>query len=142
MLKEHAEKYVNSEFLHGEEHSLYHYNCAETLLNSCNDEFELGIDQKAMKMIVPFGGGFYSERACGVLTGGLAALGVMYAEDRPTDNKKVKEISQKWVKAFEEEFGSINCDYIKKHHRHETKKCGPVMIRGAELLQKVIEEEL
>jgi C_GCAxxG_C_C family probable redox protein len=140
MLREKAEKYVESEFAHGDEHKLYHYNCAETLINSCNDEYCLGLDEKALKMMVPFGGGFYCEKACGVLTGALAAIGVMYAEDKPTENVNAKTLAQKWVEAFEKEFGSTECAQVKRDHKHETKKCAPVMIRGAELFEKVLKE--
>jgi C_GCAxxG_C_C family probable redox protein len=140
MLSEKAKKYVESEFAYGEDHKLYHYNCAETLLNSCNEEYCLDLDAKALKMMVPFGGGFYCEKACGVLTGALAAAGVMYAQDKPTTNEKVKAFAQKWVEAFEKEFGSTECVDVKRDHKHETKKCGPVMIRGAQLFEEVVKE--
>ncbi|MBF7096603.1 C-GCAxxG-C-C family protein [Alkalibacter mobilis] len=140
MLIDHVKKYIKSEFAYGDDHKLYHYNCAETLLNSCNDEYMLGIGTKELKMMTGFGGGFHCERTCGVLTGGIAALGMIFAEERPTENNKLKEIVKKWVEIFHEEFGTTECSDIKKSHRDEVEKCAPVMIRGAELLEKLIEE--
>jgi C_GCAxxG_C_C family probable redox protein len=137
-LKEEAIKYIESENKYGDKKELYHYNCAETLLNASNDYFKLGVDLKFLRAIVPFGGGFYSERTCGALTGGIAALGLMFAEDKPTNNEKLKEITKRWVEAFEKEFSSIECKEIKPLHRDEIKGCEPVMSRAAELLEEVI----
>lgn len=140
MLKDEAIKYIESEDKYGNQKSLYHYNCAETLLNSSNDYYKLDLDSKMFKLMVPFGGGFFSERTCGAFTGGVAALGAIFAEDKPTDNEKLKEITKKWVQAFEKEFGSLDCKDIKPIHRDEVKGCGPVMVRAAELLEEIINE--
>lgn len=139
-LKDVAIKYIESENKYGDEKALYHYNCAEVLLYSCNDYYNLGLDQKALRSIVPFGGGFYSERTCGALTGGVAVLGVMFTEDKPTNNEKLKEMTKKWVQVFEEEFGSLDCKDIKLIHRDEVKGCGPVIARAAELFELIIQE--
>ncbi|MPW24880.1 hypothetical protein GC105_03630 [Alkalibaculum sp. M08DMB] len=140
MLKDMAISYIESELKYGEERKLYHFNCAETLLCACNDTYNLGLDNKVFKAIVPFGGGFYSEKACGALTGAIAALGIMFSEDKPTSNDKLKEITRRWVKVFEDEFGSTECKDIKKTHRDEVTGCGLVMIRAAELFEKEIRE--
>ncbi|HCX64146.1 MAG TPA: hypothetical protein DHN33_02905 [Eubacteriaceae bacterium] len=138
MLKDEARKIIESEFEHGEDHAFYHYNCAETLLKSCNEYYGLGLDEKALKLMIPFGGGFYSERACGVLTGALSALGVMYGEEKPTDQKKLKAAAKEWVEVFEGHFGSIECASLKKTHRDEVKKCAPLMMEGAQLFEEFV----
>jgi len=111
------------------------------LLGACNQLYNLELDRKILKAIVPFGGGFYSENACGLLTAGIATLGIMFAEDKPTLNEKVKQMTKKWVKAFEEEFGNTNCAQIKVVHRDKVKGCQPVMIRAAELFEEVVGKE-
>ena len=134
--------YIESENKYGNKKKLYHYNCAEILLNASNDYYKLGIDPKFLKAIVPFGGGFYSEKTCGALTGGIAALGLLFAEEKPTNNEKLKEITKKWVEVFEKEFSSLDCKEIKPLHRDEIRGCAPVMTRSAELLEGVIKEYL
>lgn len=129
-----------SEAKHGKDKALYHYNCAETLLNSSNDYYNLGLNSKFLKAIVPFGGGFYSERSCGAFTGALPVIGLLFAEDRPTTNDKLKEVTKKWVEIFEKEFGSLECRDIKASHRDEVKGCGPVMLRTAELFEELVAE--
>ena len=141
-LKEQAKMYIESENKYGDKKELYHYNCAETLLNASNDYYGLEVDTKFLKAIVPFGGGFYSEKTCGALTGGIAALGLLFAEEKPTNNEKLKEITKKWVEVFEKEFSSLDCKEIKPLHRDEIRGCAPVMTRSAELLEGVIKEYL
>lgn len=140
MLKDEAKKYIDYELQYGDKRELYHYNCAEVLLNSCNDYYHLDLDPKTLKSIVPFGGGLYCEKTCGMLTGGIAVIGVMFAEDKPSLNTKMKEITQKWVQAFEEEFGHTDCKIIKETRRDEYQGCSPLIIKAAEIFQEVIEE--
>lgn len=125
---------------YGEEKDLYHHNCAETLLLAANQKYNLGLDRKTIKAITPFGGGINCERTCGALSGSIAAIGVMFTEDKPTLNTEMKEITKKFLEIFEEEFGSIECSYIKKHHRSETEGCAPVEIRTGEFLEKLVND--
>lgn len=125
-----------------EERPLHHKNCAEILLLSANEKYELGLDDRFIKAVCPYGGGLQSEKTCGALLGALAAIGIMYAEDRPCTNDKMKDITKKYVEEFEKEFGAIDCKYIKEHHRSETEGCGPVKIRAAEVLERVIKEQI
>jgi len=125
-----------------EERPLYHKNCAEILLLSANEKYELGLDDRFIKAVCPYGGGLQSENTCGALLGALAAIGIMYAEDRPCTNDKMKDITKKYVEEFEKEFGAIDCKYIKEHHRSETEGCGPVKIRAAEVFERVVKEQI
>lgn len=122
-----------------EERPLYHINCAETLLMAANEEYKLGLDDRFIKAVCPFGGGLQSEKTCGALLGAVAALGIMYAEEKPTENEKMKEMTKKMVEEFEKEFGALDCAYIKAHHRSEIEGCSPVRIRTAEVFERVME---
>lgn len=139
-LRDMALEYINSEKKHGEERSLYHYNCAEVLLNACNDYYNLGAGANTLKAIIPFGGGMGSESTCGILTGAVAALGLMFAEEKPSTNNKVKEITNRWVTAFEKEFGDINCKELKESHRDPESGCKLLILDAAELLESIIDE--
>ncbi|MBS4539436.1 C-GCAxxG-C-C family protein [Clostridium sp. D2Q-11] len=141
MLKDEARKYIDSELQYGDKKDMYHYNCSEIILNACNDYYKLGLDSKALKMIVPFGGGLNSEKNCGILTGGVSAIGIMFAEDKPSLNTKMKEVTIEWVKTFENEFGSADCKIIKETKRDEVKGCEPLIIKGSEILEEVLSEQ-
>ncbi|WP_313342828.1 C-GCAxxG-C-C family protein [Sedimentibacter sp.] len=124
-----------------EERPKYHINCAETLLMAANEEYELGLDDRFIKAVCPFGGGLQSEKTCGALLGTLSAIGVIFTEDRPSDNEKMKEMTKKYVEEFEKEFGALDCATIKKHHRSETEGCAPVKIRAAGVFERITEEK-
>ncbi len=123
-----------------EERPKYHINCAETLLMAANEEYKLGLDERFIKAVCPFGGGIQSEKTCGALLGAIAALGIMYTEEKPSTNDKMKEITKKLVEEFEKEFGSLDCAYIKANHRSETEGCNPVKLRTAEVFERVMSE--
>lgn len=83
-----------------------------------------------------------SESICGILTGGVFTLGLMFAEDKPTTNEKVKNIAWEWLAMFEERFSSLNCRELKEEHRDSRLGCGPLMVEAAELLEKLINKWL
>lgn len=139
MLEDVVRRIIDSELAYGEERRLYHYNCAETMLNGCDECFGLGLDRKARKMAEPFGKGMYVEKTCGALTGGLMALGVLFAQDKPTENSLMKEAAREWVERFEARFDSLDCKAIKEKHRHPQEKCAPVIMAAASLLEEIVE---
>jgi len=122
------------------EQPLYHMNCAETLLRAANDKYDFGLTADSFKMLQGFGAGFYSERTCGAFSGALAALGLLYTEERPSDQAKMTKAAKLLVREFETEFGSIDCDQIKKQHRDPVAACNPVKIRAAQAFNRVVAE--
>lgn len=140
MLKDEAKKYIESELKYGDKRHLYHYNCAEVMLNACNDYYNLNLDKNTLKVMAPFGGGLCSEKTCGILTGGAAAIGIIFAEDKPSENIKMKEITKKWIEKFEKEFKNTDCKVIKEIKRDENEGCKPLIIKGAEILEEIINE--
>ncbi|HHT50438.1 MAG TPA: C_GCAxxG_C_C family protein [Eubacteriaceae bacterium] len=124
-----------------EERPLYHKNCAEILLMAANERYKLELNEKFYKAICPFGGGIQYEKTCGALIGAVAAIGIIYTEEKPSINEKMKDITKKFVFEFEREFGAIDCAYIKEHHRSEITGCDLVKVKTGEILEKVISEE-
>lgn len=122
-----------------EEQPQYHMNCAEVLLRAANDKYKLNLSEESFRMLQGFGAGFYSERTCGAFSGSLAALSAMYAEERPSEQLKITKAAKLLVEEFEKEFGSLDCAYIKKHHRDEVTACNPVKIRAGEVFDRVVD---
>lgn len=119
-----------------EEQLLYHMNCAEALLRSANDYYGFELDEKSFKIAQAFGGGFYSGKTCGAFCGCLAALSLLFADERPSKQEQVKEAAQLMVAEFEKEFGSMDCKDIKKDFPNG---CGPVKLKTADVFLRVIE---
>lgn len=122
-----------------EEQPLFHMNCAEVLLRAANDNYVLNLNDDHYKMLQGFGAGFYSGKTCGAFSGSLAALGILFTEERPSDQAKMIQAAKLLVKEFENEFGSLNCDYIKEHHRDAVTACNPVKLRAAKVFNRVVE---
>ncbi|MPW27155.1 hypothetical protein GC105_15360 [Alkalibaculum sp. M08DMB] len=134
MLKDEIQKYVGHWPAVDESEPYYIYNCAEAMLLACNDYYRLNIDTSTKKAISVFGGGFFCGKTCGLLSGGLASIGVMCTKDIPYANKEVIEKVQKWVKAFENEFGDTNCEIVAKDDQDRCKKLAR---RAAELFESI-----
>ena len=115
------------------ERPYYHMNCAEILLRTANDEYDLGLDESAFQMMIGFGSGFYSGKTCGSFVGALAALSRRYSEERPSKQEKVKKGAKLLADAFVKEFGSMDCADIK----HLYPDCTPIKKKTFELLQEV-----
>ncbi|HZJ80146.1 MAG TPA: C-GCAxxG-C-C family (seleno)protein [Dysgonamonadaceae bacterium] len=139
MLKDQVKKYLEHELQYGDKRKLYHYNCTQAILHGANDYYTINLDPKALKLIIPFGGGMYTGNACGMLTGGIAAIGALFAEDMPSENLKLKEITQYWIKQFENEFKDINCSFIKTNKPKNEENCNNLILKAADILEGVIE---
>ncbi len=142
MLRDKAKEYIEIEKKYGDKSHLYHYNCAEVILNASNDYYKLGLDNQALKMIVPFGGGMVVQKDCGLLTGGVAVIGAMFTEDKPSENLKLKRITKRWVEEFEKEFKDTNCKTIKDVNLAENEGCNRLKLVAAEILEKIIDDNL
>lgn len=122
------------------EKALYHKNCGETLIEALKIKYELDIDDKVFKMLAPYGFGIQTGNTCGAFAGGLAAIGLMFTEDKPSTNEKMKEIVKKWVEVYTEKFGSINCSYIRPRYMDPVRGCLKVMEEAGTLFEGFIKD--
>jgi C_GCAxxG_C_C family probable redox protein len=113
------------------------FNCAETMLGAANEAFELGLDERALKVACPFGGGMGVERACGALTGALMALGVRFAVDRIHRDPRMTAIRDEFVTAFTERFGSTECAFIRERFEDPENGCLAIVTGAAEILDRI-----
>ena len=91
-------------------------------------------------MITPFGGGMNTGDTCGILTGELAAIGVLFTEDMPSKNSKLKEVTRSWIAAFEKEFKNTNCTLIKELNKIGNEGCAKLILKGADILEEIVEK--
>ena len=114
MLRNEVEKIIQYEQQFGDQRELYHYNCAEAILLGANSYYNLQLDPRTLKIIKPFGSGMNTGSTCGMLTGGIAAIGAIFAEEMPSLNHTMKEATCHWTEQFEKTFKNINCTQIKQ----------------------------
>lgn len=133
MLKETAEKYWNGE---------YDLNCAECILYAANDEYNLNLPKETLKVMAGFGGGMATGDVCGVVTGAIAVLGVMFTEVSGHKSPIVRAMTREFIGMFKEKLGYIKCvDLNRKYADNEGKKCMLMIQTGAEILDDLICKE-
>jgi C_GCAxxG_C_C family probable redox protein len=117
-------------------------NCAETILYAANQVYHLDLNSDSLKLAAAFGGGMGIESVCGVLAGSLMVLGRLFIKETAHQHPEIKELSKELFDTFQKEMGDILCKPLKDNYRTEEKKCREVILKGAEVLDKIITREL
>jgi len=95
----------------GAEHFKEGYNCAQSVLVTMLDHWNLK-NELVPKIATGFGGGIgRCGSVCGALTGGVMAISIMYGTNEPLMKKRLKayETAQKFYEQFEAQNGSVLC---------------------------------
>ncbi len=115
------------------------FNCAESVLRAANDEYHLGLDEKALVTAGGFGGGMGSGSSCGALCGAIQALGAkMIDEGRAADCPGFRAKCAGYYQAFDEALGSTQCRELKP--KYNNGRCSIVVEKAYELLRAAMEE--
>ncbi len=94
------------------------FNCCESVLIRIDKDSPLpGFDNDVMKIASAFGGGVAGwGSVCGAASGAAMALGLIYGTDgdeQPNEFQGKRDLlrdrTQRFLQAFQEEFGSVNC---------------------------------
>ena len=94
------------------------YNCCESVLMRIDEKNPLsGFDEAVLRIASNFGGGVAGwGSVCGAASGAAIAFGLIYGtggNENPRvfqrKRSKLREVTQEFMRAFEEEFGSVNC---------------------------------
>ena len=133
-------------------------NCAQSSFKALSEQF--GIENEAiLKALTPMPGIAETGKTCGVVIGSLMVMGLIYGRDNLEDWKKYRdslEPTGKFVKRFEETFGSTMCsDIVQKEFGKRLNlrdpddrqeflkgdpgtKCGNVAKKGVEIAANII----
>ncbi|MFH0872061.1 MAG: C-GCAxxG-C-C family protein [bacterium] len=89
------------------------YNCAESVLKSCQELYGLPGAEVVPKVATGFGGGIGRKGSvCGALTGGILALGLAMGRMDPKDTAardQIYVLARELYERFEREFGTVLC---------------------------------
>lgn len=116
-------------------------NCAESVFWAANMDLGLGLDPKIRTLASGFGGGMNVGHACGALTGAIMVLGFLYVKDKAHEGERIKEITQRFIARFEEEYGTIMCEPIKEAHRVPVYNCKNVILKSAQILEEILQSD-
>jgi C_GCAxxG_C_C family probable redox protein len=131
MLKETAKKYWTED---------YDLNCAECIIYAANEKYNLNLSQQTLKVMAGFGGGMATGDVCGVVTGSIGVIGIMFTEVSGHKSPIIKEMTREFIRRFNEKLGYIKCVDLKKEYINE-KKCKLMIETGAEILDDIILKE-
>ncbi len=132
MLVEKVRKYYGSE---------YDLNCAETILYGANEEYGLNLPKETFKTMAAFGGGMAIEDTCGVATGAICVIGIIFTKERAHESDYVKELTKEFMENFKKECTTLNCASLKERYRNDEIRCSNIVEIGAEILDKIIIRE-
>lgn len=117
---------------------LYSLNCSEAILYSANEYYSLNLSENALNMSAGFGGGLFEKHLCGIVSGAVAVLGIMF-KGKMVNEQNLLEIT---VNAFKEEFRGkyqeIGCQFLTDNYKTDEDGCNGMIFEGANILQRVI----
>jgi len=117
-------------------------NCAEKILQGANIAYNLGLDKEALKLAAGFGGGMAIEDKCGALTASIMVLGRLFVKNNAHESTRIKELTKELFEEYRKEMDSIDCAPLKERYRTEELKCKNVIIKAAEVLDRIVKREL
>ena len=118
----------------------YDLNCAECIIYAANEEYNLNLKEETLKVMAGFGGGMATGDVCGVITGAIGVIGVMFTEVSGHKSPKVREMTIDFINDFKEKLGYIKCVDLKKEYA-DVKRCTLMIETGAEILENIILKE-
>jgi len=117
-------------------------NCAEQIMQGANIAYDLGLDKEALKLASAFGGGMAIEDKCGALTASIMVLGRLFVKDRAHESSRIKELTKELFEEYKKAMGTIDCAQLKEMYRTEELKCSIVILKAAEILDRIVKREL
>lgn len=119
----------------------YDLNCAETIVYAANEAYNMKLSPAALKSAAGFGGGLGIEDVCGVLTGSLIVLGMLFTEKRAHESARMKTLAAEYTVRFQKSLGTMNCKQLKTDYRTDAERCSKILIDGAAILEEIIVRE-
>lgn len=116
-------------------------NCAERMLYSANDEYNMNLSAQTLKTMAGFGGGMNVKSTCGAVTGAIAVISLLFTNTSADDSAKVKELTQEFYKKYEEKMGTTNCEKLKEQYDTDSSKCKYILEPAAEILDEIVNRE-
>lgn len=116
-------------------------NCAEIMLLSANEAYNLKLQNETVKAVAAFGGGMGVEGVCGAISSSLAVLGIMFVNERAHESTKIKDISKGFFDLFQKKLGTNNCKELKSRYRNEEFGCRDILYAAGGALEEIINNE-
>jgi C_GCAxxG_C_C family probable redox protein len=126
-------------------------NCSERVFLIVHSLLETDISSETVALMSGFGGGVAGTRdnMCGALSGGVAAIGLMYGRRNPPkgNRERAYEVSKDFVGRFKTKFGTTICgeligDLLREATEESEEKrkarCSQYTLNGAKMCAETI----
>ena len=117
------------------------YSCSEKILYGANQVYELGLKKESLIMAAGLSAGVYSEKLCGAVSASAMVLAKLFVKDRAHEGDYCKGLISEFVSRFEADMNTTSCKDLKEDFRTEEDGCKAIILRAAEILDKIIQRE-
>ena len=116
------------------------YNCAETLIRTANDYYDLGLHDRDMISYGVFGAGIQTGNTCGAVISAAAVLSMKYVEKKAHESSDIKPVTTRLMQEFNKKYGSVLCRDIKPQSFDSKVRCRYTVEAACDILESVIAE--
>ena len=117
------------------------YNCGECILRAANKAYDLGLDERGLKLASGFGAGMGCGNTCGALSAAMSVLSLLFCGDKAHETEGFKELCAAYVETFKTALGSDNCEELKKRYRYpeeDERRCLITVEKAADVLEAFV----
>lgn len=76
------------------------YNCGECILRAANKAYDLGLDERGLKLASGFGAGMGCGNTCGALSAAMSVLSLLFCGDKAHETEGFKELCAAYVETL------------------------------------------
>jgi len=91
-------------------------------------------------MVSGFGGGLFEGHLCGIVSGAVAVLGLLFKGQELNGESLLEITVNEYKDTFRANYDKIDCNYLKENHYDENVGCNYLIYEGADILQNVIDK--
>lgn len=117
---------------------LYDLNCSEAILYAANEYYGFDLSENALNMMSGFGGGHFEKRLCGIVSGAIAVLGVVFKGKVYNGEPILKLAVLDFKNQFRDNYETIECEYIVDKYKSKDTGCDNIIFNAADILDSVI----
>ncbi len=118
----------------------YDLSCSEAILHAANEKYQLGLDDKTLRVASGFSGGMLCKKTCGIVSASIIALGLLYTDKVCHQSPRLKQAVNRYIELFEAAHSTLECGILKEQAYQLAHGCNPLIIEGAKLLEQVADE--
>ena len=119
---------------------LYSLNCAEAILYAANEHYNLELTENGLRMAAGFGGGMFEKHLCGIVSGSICVLGIIFKGKTLHNNNLLEIVVNEFKTTFREKYDNIECNYLLDNYYSEENGCNEMIYNSAEILKNIIDK--